>query len=458
MKVQFKFLLLLFGFFMVIIVAYSAVIYYSVSQFSYEDFYKRLEIRAITTAKINLDKNVENTSAIRELRQEYLEKLGNERHYIFSLDQHTDLQKQAASINVPVSFLEEIVAKKTANTKRGEVFFSGIRYSYGNTTSIVIVSAKNYYNSHHVLYLRGVIFASIVVVVLFTFLFSVLFSRLIFRPIIKMTRSVKSIGMENLHMRVEMKNEDDELGRLAMTFNNMLDRLETSFETQNNFISNASHELGTPLTSIIGVADVTLSKPRSQEEYIESLRVIAEEAEKLDRKTKALLFLAQTGFNGKVQQFTGLRIDQLLLDVKDTIRKIYPACRVIIDLELLPESPDKLKVSGNEQLLHLAFSNVIGNACKYSENAPVKVAIGTSDTNVVIVIKDEGIGIPKDEIRYIYDPFFRASNTRSYEGYGIGLPLTRNIIKIHGGELLVSAIENQGTTVQIKLPVGDFNI
>jgi signal transduction histidine kinase len=116
----------------------------------------------------------------------------------------------------------------------------------------------------------------------------------------------------------------------------------------------------------------------------------------------------------------------------------------------------KLKVKGNEQLLHLALSNIISNACKYSNNNVVNVSIGASDQNVFVIVKDNGIGIPDNELKYIYDPFFRASNTLKYEGYGIGLPLTRNIIRLHNGEIIVSSIVGQGTTVQINLPIGKF--
>ena len=237
----------------------------------------------------------------------------------------------------------------------------------------------------------------------------------------------------------------------------MLDRIETSFETQNNFISNASHELRTPLTAIIGVADVVLTKPRTNEEYVETLKIILQEADKLDNKTKALLFLAQTGFNGKVQKFDKVRIDQLLWDVKENLESLNPKSKIYLDMDLLPENPMKLKVNGNTQLLHLALSNIISNGCKYSNFEMVTVSIGASDDFVYIVIKDNGIGIPENEIKYIYDPFFRATNTKNFEGYGIGLPLTRNIIRMHKGTLLVTSIENKGTTVQITLPIWQTN-
>ncbi len=232
----------------------------------------------------------------------------------------------------------------------------------------------------------------------------------------------------------------------------MLNRIEASFEIQNNFVSNASHELRTPLTAIIGEADVTLSKIRTPEEYIETISIILEEADKLDKKTKALLFLAQTGFNGKTVEFSKVRIDQLLWDVKEIIERINSNSSIYLDISLMPDDPMKLKVLANEQLLHLAFTNIVSNACKYSDYKTVRVSIGVSNANVIVVINDQGIGIPEKELSHIYDTFYRASNTKNYEGYGIGLPLTRNIIRMHKGEILVYSEEGKGTTVQVKLP------
>ena len=103
--------------------------------------------------------------------------------------------------------------------------------------------------------------------------------------------------------------------------------------------------------------------------------------------------------------------------------------------------------------MHLAIANVLNNACKYSHNKPVSLSIAASNQQVVIIIKDQGVGIPEDDIPFIYDPFYRASNTHFFKGYGIGLPLARNIIKQHNGLLSVSSILHTGTTVQIKLPL-----
>lgn len=113
----------------------------------------------------------------------------------------------------------------------------------------------------------------------------------------------------------------------------------------------------------------------------------------------------------------------------------------------------KLKVKGNKELLRLAINNLLSNACKYSNNKPVFVSLVATQNEIIINIKDQGIGIPSSEIQFIYDPFYRASNTKAYDGYGIGLPLTRNIIRIHKGSLDVQSIAQQGVSVYIKLPM-----
>jgi signal transduction histidine kinase len=245
----------------------------------------------------------------------------------------------------------------------------------------------------------------------------------------------------------------DEIEELSHTFNNMLDRLETSFESQNNFVSNASHELSTPLTAIIGEAELTLTKPRSPEQYVQSTQVILNEAERLRNVTTTLLNLAQTGFDGKKQNWEQVRADELVWSVKKSVDNINPQNQVYFDTSHLPEEARKLSTSGNMQLLILALSNVVVNACKYSNNSPVTIGVAATDERILIVVRDTGIGIPENELPYIFDPFFRASNVEHFKGYGIGLPLSRNILRLHGGDIVVSSKVGEGTIIHISLPI-----
>jgi signal transduction histidine kinase len=455
MKTRSKIVLILVSIFLSLILLFSGFIYFFISRYSFQDFYERLETRSISTAKSELEDH-SDTKWVKRFKKEYLQRLPEERNYILEVKPHSLLESLARRHKLPAGLLLEIDQNKLGTYRENSVLYCGIRYDTHGKTYFVITSARNYYFLHYMAYLRTLLVVSISASMILVVLISYWVSRKLITPIRRITDQMNHIGTENLNLRLEGAEAKDELGELVLTFNNMLDRLETSFETQNNFISNASHELNTPLTSIIGEADVALTRSRSEAEYVETLQNILEEAEKLDKKTKALLFLAQTGFNGKAMQLNKVRMDQLVLDVQGTINRIYPDNQVRLDFSLLPEDPMLLKVHGNEQLLHLAVSNIIVNACKYSSNSEVSVSLSHVEGFVVLRVQDLGIGIPAQEIRYIYDPFFRASNTGNFEGYGIGLPLTRNIVRLHKGEMQVRSASGSGTEVEIRIPVGKF--
>lgn len=453
MKTQLKIALFLIFTNSLMLLLFGGSIYYFLYNYSYTDFYKRLETRATIAAKYNFDADKINAEPFKIIRKEHLEKLSAEKEYLYRVENNNDLAEMAQKSELPMAFLKEILNKGKATRQMDETFFTGIRHESKQQTHIVVVSAKNYYASNHLLFMRNVILLGVLLIALITTYLSFFFSRRIFDPIKHITDRVKQISKDNIHLRIEEKKNDAEISQLISTFNDLLNRLETSFETQNNFVSNASHEFGTPLTSIMGEAEVMLMKQRSPEEYQQSLMSILGQAERLNQITQTLLYLAQTGYTNKRVNFEILRTDDLIWQVKEMIDKLNPKNNIQVDFSLLPENPKKLKVMGNRQLLSLAFTNILTNACKYSNNKPVVVTIASSDDQVFLAFTDHGIGIPESELPFIYDPFFRASNTRNFEGYGIGLPLTRNIIKIHNGQLQLSSVVNEGTTVHIRIPL-----
>ncbi|MBN8577061.1 MAG: two-component sensor histidine kinase [Cyclobacteriaceae bacterium] len=458
MRTQSKIVIVFFLISLTTVVLLSASVYFFINRYSFTDFYKRLEIRGVVTAKATLDHEEASQAVMQEVRALHLEKLPEEQEYFFKIEAGKTFAEEAEALGLPLSFFKTVVETGTATHQAAEIFFAGIRHSGKAGNYVVIVSAANHFGTQLVSYLGTILLIGILAASAFALFVSLVFSRQVFNPVKEITDRVKEISSQSLHLRLEQSRTNDVITELEITFNRMLDRLETAFETQHNFISNASHELSTPLTTIIGEAEVTLSKPRAEAEYTEALHTILHEAERLEKITKSLLFLAQTGFAGKVQKFDKVRVDQLLWDVKDTIDKINPKNKVQINTSLMPDSPEQLKIKGNEQLLHLALMNLVGNACKYSHNQPVTVSIGTAADRVILVIKDAGIGIPQSELKFIYDPFFRASNVKEYEGYGIGLPLTRNIVRLHDGDMQVLSELNKGTTVQLSFPLGHYTL
>ncbi|PBQ34143.1 two-component sensor histidine kinase [Sphingobacteriaceae bacterium] len=453
MKTQSKIALILFSSNVVMMLLFGSAIYYFQNTYSYTDFYKRLETRARVAARYNLQSDRLNAEALKTLREQHLERLSNEKEMIVEISDPESVQRTAVIYQLPQQFLQDILKEGKSTLKERQSFYAGILYTTEGKKYIVIVSADNAYAVRHLTFLRNAIWSSIGIIMLITIAFSLFFSKRIFDPIKQITLRVKQISTESIHLRLDGKDKAYEISELISTFNDLLNRLETSFETQKNFISNASHEFGTPLTSIIGEAEVALIKERSSADYQETLQNILKQAGRLDQITRSLLFLAQTGYEGKKIIFEIIRMDEILWEVKEIINQLNPKNKISIDLNSLPEDPKKLKIKGNRELLNLAIANLFTNACKYSHNKPVSVNIESINQEVVITIKDQGVGIPENELPFIYDPFFRASNTHTFEGYGIGLPLSRNIILLHHGSLLVSSKANEGTTVRINFPV-----
>ncbi|MFY0255388.1 sensor histidine kinase [Chitinophaga sp. 30R24] len=452
MKIRTKILLVFAGLTISTILIMSVLVYYFANQHSFEDFYKRLEIRAYLTAKATLPHYEPNSVVYNEIREEHLEELPAEKEYFLQVGSNGEV-KQDAQLSLPRSFYHQVIRENKATYREGDHFYEGILYKSKQGLYVVIVSAINQYSVDYLAWLRKILLICSIASSAILVAAGIFFSDYILRPLRHMMTQVKSISSRNLHLRLNVDNSRDEINDLANTFNNMLDRLETAFETQNNFVSNASHELSTPLTAIIGEAELALNKTRTPEKYVYSLENILGEAVRLEHITKSLLHLAQTGFDGKKQAWTQIRTDELLFTVKNTIDKLYPGNKVAIDYSLFPEEEEKLQITGNAQLLELALTNIVANAIKYSNNAPVSLALAATEKKNIIIVKDQGIGIPPEDQPYIFSPFFRASNTHHFKGYGIGLPLAMNIMRMHKSDIIVDSQVNQGTEIRIELPL-----
>lgn len=454
MKIQWKIALLFTLVCVSIIAMLSITVYYIANERAFQDFYTRLELRAIIASKINFDINEQNQEAYDNLRRQHVQRLPSEEEFIIRLDT-LDRVKNSRLYNLTgEEFLQRIVQDKKAGLRHDFQFFEGILHEAPGTgvKYLIIVSAINTYAQRFLDNLGRILITVCIGSTIVVFSFGIFFSRQVLAPIRNITNKVNNISVTNLHERLEEGKGTDEISVLAATFNDMLSRLETSFETQNNFVSNASHELNTPLTAIIGEADFALAKQRSPESYDKSLQVIMSEAMKLQAITRGLLELAQIGFSDRVQ-YEAVYIDEIIHNCLTVAYNVYPQSPVILDKSLSPEDSRNLILQGNAQLFELAISNVLLNACKYSSGKPVTLAFGRSTTHVNIIVSDNGIGIPGNEIKHIFDPFFRASNVKQTRGYGIGLPLARNIIRLYKGSIEISSHENIGTEVVIKFPL-----
>ena len=277
---------------------------------------------------------------------------------------------------------------------------------------------------------------------IFIFFIGKIYSNRILFPLQYLLKELKRIRGNNLNLRIKKFGNKDELDELVLTLNNMLDRIDAAFKSEKSFINNASHELNNPVTAIQGECEISLLKERNTQEYIEALHRISEESKRISQLIKHLLFLSRQD-------------DDLLLNNIDEINLqlfLYELCKNINQIKLIyKNNQNNLTTKANKYLLQIAIQNILDNACKYSNGKEVIITLSKQDDNIIITIKDQGIGIPENEIQNIFQSFYRASNSREFKGNGIGLSLSMKIISLYGGKLNIQSILNSFTEVSIYL-------
>jgi len=278
-------------------------------------------------------------------------------------------------------------------------------------------------------------------------------------PVVAMSTQAGRIGAANLHERLKIENERDELGHLAGSFNSLLDRLSQSFERQRRFMADASHELRTPVAILRGEAEVALSQQaRSLEEYRESLQVLHQEAERLTHIVEDLFTLTRADAGQYPLQPRDFYLDELVSECVHSARTLALARKICLNFEEASESP----IHADESLLRRMILNLLDNAIKYTpEGGRVTVTCRRTGKEYALSITDTGGGIPAELQPRIFERFFRADKARSRTEYdgggaGLGLSISRWIAEAHDGRLELVRSDSAGSTFTAYLPAEPF--
>lgn len=328
-----------------------------------------------------------------------------------------------------------------------------IKYRAGNQEYISVAAAYDKEGLEKMGELRFVLIVSFITGTLITLLSGLIFSSRLVVPIKKITSEVKEISSQNLSRRIILDETKDELHELSSTFNELLTRLQQSFEIQRRFIANASHELSTPLTSISSQLEITLQNTRNAEEYKTVLASVYDDVKNLNRLTRSLLELAKASGTSDGMELSLVRMDEILMKLPVELRKTNEQFKVELHFDSFPDDEDKLLVFGNGDLLESAIKNIVLNACKYSEDHTANVGLNFSDNELNIVIGDHGPGIKEEDQAMVFQPFFRSNPDATSEGFGLGLSLASRIIKLHKGDIVLTNNEPTGSIFTISLPI-----
>ena len=410
-----------------------------------KDFYGHLQERAFTNAQLFLAQDNLSEEKFRDVQKKYPQSLPEEIVHIYN-DKDQSVFIKDSSFQWQRSVIDEVRREKSIEYDEGRRQTVGIYYIDNSGNFVTLASAIDTYGfaQQHQLFLIMLIGFLISVFVLF--FAGRLFARIALSPMIKVINDVKIIRSSSLNKRLRTKEGKDEINELAVTFNNLLEHLEQSFEAQSSFVAHASHELRTPITSIIGDVEVTLSQEREKSDYKKTLEGVLAESEKLNDLINNIFELAQTNID--ITEFHDLRLDELIWQIKDEWSGRLPDSK--IDLQYhLPDDTRKFTIQGNNYLLFIAISNIMKNAIKFSDNHEVTCRLYMHNHTPVISIRDNGIGIGKEDLQKIFQPFYRGSNTFGYAGYGVGLSLADKIFRLHNVRVTVQSELEKGTEFQL---------
>ena len=436
-----------------ILLIYSVIIIMFYFLYRNEDFYIRLKNKAINSAtllfsvkgitypllKIIDDKTVTNMNNVKVII------LNKEKKVVYSNQDTIEIEKLLPSFR-------NLNWDKDEKHFENKTLYISFQKSYNNQNYYVLASAIDLYGQaelNKLLIINLISFFIILIIIIGASYFN---ARQSVRPVTSIIKQIKKMNPGSLKDRLSVST-NDEIAELSSTFNTLLDRIEHIVVNERMFVSNVSHDLRTPVTSIIGQLEVALLRERSEKEYKTLVLSVLDDMKKMKTIINGFFALAESDIDNIQRLFTRLRIDELLYSVKDDILSHTKYYNILIEFENVPDDENELMVSGSEHLLKILMTNLIDNSCKFSDPPRVRIKMAFIKDFVILRFIDKGIGIAKDDLVHIFEPLYRGDNASQKAGLGIGLSIVKRIADIHDVSINIESEINIGTSITLTFPV-----
>lgn len=425
-----------------------------------DEFYESLRSKALIIAEMVAGKKTDEleieayypVESTGELAGSYPENIS-----IYSLEGTRLYTFNPAASPVKYSTLTEIGEYGECRFETDHNQALGIVYTNRLGESYIVV-AESMFDEVHINNLTQILFAVFLIAITLVAIGGWFFARQALSPVSSIMNEVDALLPTDMSHRLAPSNQHDELSRLVITFNKLLDRIQQAFRLQKMFLSNISHELKNPLNVIISQVEVTLDKERDKEEYRHTLSSVLADAKEMNDVADKLMQMARINADGSRIQFESCRIDEIIWQSKESLLKVNPEYKIHFDIDQLPEEENRLYISGNEPLLKTAFVNLMDNGCKFSPTKEVRVSLSfPTDDTTVVEFKDKGPGITNEELPMVFEAFYRSAKTSAVKGSGIGLTLVESIVRLHQIELSVESEPGSGTSFIITFPFFSIN-
>ncbi len=430
-----------------IMLLFSLSIYYLYNQYRENEFQQRLENNAITAVQLRDRHELTSRDQLATMLAEqvvvydqqnqviYRSKLSNP---VFQLSPEVRQQaRQGRMVRMRQDTLEAVA----------------MRFSSKGQTYVVVASGYDRSGFNKLGRLRQILFFGWLLSLVVVGGAGWLFSSDALRPVAELIEQAKTISATNIHQRLRVGRQRDELSRLAVTFNDMLERLELAFVSQKSFVSHASHELRTPLAVMMSQIEVSLMQTRSTADYEASLRELLDTVKGMIGMVNGLIELVRANSDAVTLTYQPVRVDELLWQARSAVLEKHPDYQIAIDFEDMPDQEEDLILPGEGPLLTTAFQNLMENGCHYSPDNSVTVSLAFAPDQMRLSFADQGYGIPAADLPHIFEPFFRADNVMAIKGYGIGLAMTQRIVNLHKGHIQIESVEKKGTIATVTFPL-----
>jgi len=441
----------------VLLIALSAGVYFYLSRSLYQSLDDSLILRSSQLSNI--------PAILESIRQgEFQEELGEiVILYFYSGDQLTEVSPRGISIPTPHELISQAIAGTslftTIQTTEGEglrllavpINLSILGPPPGIQPAALVIARSTKQIDQA---LAGLVHTLIIAIPLALALAAgggIFLARRALKPVDKIAQTAQEIEETDLSRRINV-NTKDELGRLAATLNAMIGRLEKAFQRQKQFTSDASHELRTPLAVIEAESTLALQKERSPSDYRQSLEIISQESRQMSSLIDKLLTLARADAGKEQWNFVAVDLGKLITNLSTDIEVLCQEKRLSFQLGQM----DDLLVNGDEARLRELFMNLLDNAIRYTPSlGTVSISLRREGQMAVVAITDTGVGIPAEDIPFIFERFYRVDKSRSRAegGTGLGLAICRHIAEAHGGKIEVESQVGAGSTFSVCLPL-----
>lgn len=325
-----------------------------------------------------------------------------------------------------------------------------VAYQYFNNHRLFITGISLQNNKDFIAILNRLLLISYLIILMVVIFLVNILTKKSLEGVEKVKETAISIGKNKLNFRVPYKNETTEIQSLANAFNNMLDRIEQLMKEQKAITHNIAHDLRSPITSIRGIAETTLSSKATKIEYEQMTGKIISNCDRLVHMINSMLDISDI----EVGNFKSITQELSIQQILDNCFEIYQPLAEEKQITFLKQDIDHtVHMNGSRELLQRAFGNLVGNAIKYTGNkGTVSLNAEKNHTSVIVKISDNGIGIPREEQQRIFERFYRVDKSRSIEGNGLGLSLAKAYLEYQDGHIEVESEIGKGSTFIITLP------